>query len=65
MRINQIIVFALMLALAAPIAAQDNKGTGPQEKSIGREISIRKQQKKDRKEKRRRENFESNVEKST
>jgi hypothetical protein len=47
------VLFTLFFMLFLfPVLAQDNKGTGPKQRSIGREISIKKQQKKERKERR-------------
>lgn len=51
-------LLALLCAVSVDIAAQDNKGTGPAEKSIRAEISIKKQQRREARERRKLEREE-------
>jgi hypothetical protein len=53
-----LIVVFFMCCSPAGLFSQDNKGTGPKQNSVGRELSIKKQQRRDSREKRKLEKAE-------
>ncbi len=57
--IFRILVPALfLLFVPLKVLSQDNKGTGPKQNSVGRELSIKKQQRRESREKRKLEKAE-------
>jgi len=53
------LIFLFLLSCAPVVLpAQDNKGTGPKQNSIGKELSIKKQQRRESREKRKLERAE-------
>jgi hypothetical protein len=53
-----VLILSLLFFLPPSFPAQDNKGTGPKQQSVRRELSIKKQRRKDAREKRKMERAE-------